>query len=89
MRLTRESVIQLLVGLGSLVILSGRVAAHEEHTSHDSTPVLPVAVFGVSLVIVGVGCYIYVRDDAEDIYAYAGTFIGMAGMVSALGLYLF
>jgi hypothetical protein len=85
----RKTATQLLVGLAGLAAMAGRVAAHEEHSSHESTLVLPVAIFGVSLGIVGVGLYLDVRDDVEDAYADAGVFIGVAGVLIGIGLFLF
>lgn len=85
----RENTARLVAVLAGVVVLSDTVVAHSEHSTHSGPPVLPIALFASSLLVLGTGLYLDRREDVEPKYADAGVFIGAGGFLVALTLFVF
>jgi len=80
---------RLLTALAGGVLLSEAAVAHSGHTAHDGPPVVSLALFASSLLVLGTGLYLDRRDDVEPKYADAGVLLGVGGLLVALALFLF
>jgi len=59
------------------------------HPNEGGVPALPLALFASGLLVLATGLYLDQRDDVEPKYADAGVFLGVGGILTAIGLFLF
>lgn len=85
----RRAVTSLSASLVWFVLLSSAARAHEGHNDPGSSDILPPVVFVSGLVVLGAGLYIDRREDVEALYSDIGVFVGVGGLLLAIGLFLF
>ncbi|MFC7131789.1 MULTISPECIES: hypothetical protein [Salinibaculum] len=83
----RRRLLSLAAGLVAVATVPATALAHTGHARGIST--LPLAVFGVSVLMLLTGFYLDSRADVGDAYGLAGVFLGIAGLLAAIGLFLF
>jgi len=87
----RGRLLTLAVGCLTVALLPAVAVAHGGHATHSQREIslLPITVFGASLLVLGAGLFLDSRPDVAGAYATAGIAIGVGGLLAAISLFLF
>lgn len=76
--------------LATLLLATGTVVAHagEEHAETGTDPLLPLALVGGGVLVLGTSAYLDHADQRDDRLANLGVLLGIVGLLAGITLSL-